>query len=400
MGNVVVPGSGRFPATTDIVVIGAGIAGAATAFFATQAGLSTIVVERREQPGLLATAVSSECVREQWHQPHNIGMMRESLDMLERFADLIGIPGYDIGLRQQGYLFLTAEARRARQFETLVATQRQHGLASVELLDGREVRRRHPWVAPGVIAGRYNRRDGWLAVHEMLWGFIKASAADFFVKTMVTAIETDRGGVRAVLTDRGPIATRRAVIAAGPFAGQVAALAGLDLPLTNVRRQEVRIARAGICPPNGPMVVDDDNHVYWRPDGPAALLGGGEDDNRPGPPLERVPADWEFPAVVLDKAARLTPFWAAAAETLKDDEVFVNAGQYSFVVDRCPLIGPTPVRGLYLNAAYDGHGIMGAPAGSRLLVDLITGRLSPGDNPFALERLVSGKHLPVEEAVL
>jgi len=88
------------------------------------------------------------------------------------------------------------------------------------------------------------------------------------------------------------------------------------------------------------------------------------------------------------------------ADTLRADEVFVNAGQYSYVKDRCPVIGATPQPGLFLNAAYDGHGIMGAPAGSRLLIDLITGRVAPGDNRFALERLSTGQELDVEDAVL
>jgi sarcosine oxidase, subunit beta len=400
MGVIAVPEPGRFPARADIVVIGAGIVGAATAFFATRAGLSPIVVEKREEPGMLATAVSSECVREQWTQPHNIDMMRESLDMIEHFADLVKLPGYDIGLHQQGYLFVTAETQRARRFEKLVDFQHRHGLAGVELFDGAEVRRRFPWLAPDVLAGRYNRRDGWLAVHEMLWGFIKGSGADYYLQTRVTAIETDSRGVCAIVTDRGRIATRRAVIAAGPFAGKVARLAGINLPLLNIRRQEVRLARHGVCPPDAPMVVDDDNHGYWRPDGPAALLGGGEKAEQPQEPLEHVAADWEFPAFALENAMRLSPFWAGVAETLKAEEVFVNSGQYSYVADRCPVIGQTPVPGLYLNAAYDGHGVMGAPAGSRLLVDLVTRRVPAHDNCFPLDRLASGRHLSVEEAIL
>ncbi len=400
MGNVVDPDNGALPASADLVVIGAGIVGAATAFFASRAGLATLVIERREQPGMLATAASSECVREQWLQPHNIAMMRESLETIENFAALIGIPGYEISLRQQGYLFVTAIRRRALAFERVAARQHAAGLAHVVLLDGAEVHRRFPWLTRRVLAGRFSQRDGWLAVHEMLWGFIKGSQAEFHVKTTVIGIERDAHGVCAVVTDRGRIATRRVVVAAGPFAGRVAALAGVDLPLLNVRRQEVRIARSGICPAIAPMTVDDDTHVYWRPDGPAALVGGGETDNTPAEPLENVPRDWMWPAILLDNAARLAPFWRKAAETLKMEEVIINAGQYSYVADRCPVIDPTPVAGLYLNAAYDGHGIMGAPAGSRLLVDLICRHVPESKNPFALARLFSGRPLDIEEAIL
>lgn len=398
MGKVVVDGS--LPARADLVIVGAGIIGAATAFYAARAGMHAVVLEKREQPGMLTTAVSSECVREQWRQPHNIAMMRESMDIIERFADVVGLPGCDIALRQQGYLYLTAEPARVPVFARLVDLQREHGLVAVELLDGPAVRRRYPWLAPDVLAARFNARDGWLAVHELLWGFIKGSAATFYMETPVTAIETDRRGVTAVVTGRGRISTRRVVVAAGPFAGHVAALAGVLLPLVNERHQETRLSRPGVCPPDAPMVIDEDTRVYWRPDGPAALLGGGEEHGTPGAATEHVPADWEFPALTLEKAMRLSPFWGDVCETLRADEVFVNAGQYSFVADRCPVIGATPVPGLFLNAAYDGHGIMGAPAGSRMLLDLITGRLPAAQNPFALDRLSAGRGLAVEDAIL
>lgn len=400
MGRVIVPEPNQFPAQADLVVVGAGIVGAATAFFASQAGLKTIVVERREQPGMLATAASSESVREQWMQPHNIQMMRESMDMLERIAEVVGVPGLDIGLRQQGYLFLTAEAEGARQFEHLVERQHHFCLQGVQLLDGNEVRRRFPWVDRTVVAGRFNQRDGWLAVHELLWGFIKGSQATIYVQTAVTGIESGPRGVTAVMTDRGVIRTRRVVIAAGPFAGRVAAMAGVRLPLLNVRRQEVRLAQRDLCPATAPMVIDDDTHAYWRPDGRGTLLGGGETDDVAEEPSERVPADWDFPAAVLEKATHLSPFWADVADTLKSEHIHINAGQYSYVQDRCPVIGETPLRGLFLNAAYDGHGIMGAPAGSRLLVDLIRGHVPAKDNPFALQRFESGHQLEVEGAIL
>lgn len=400
MAHMIVPEQGHVPGQADVVIAGAGIVGVATAFFAARAGLSAVMVEKLEAPGMLATAVSSECVREQWSQAHNISMMHESLDMIEHFGDLVGIPGYDIGLHQQGYLYLTASAQRAHKFEALIARQQRLGLSGVELLSGADVRRRFPWTSEQVVAARFNQRDGWLAVHEMLWGLLKATDATLLLETAVSGIETDANGVCAVVTDRGTIRARRVVDAAGPFAGRLASLAGVELPLMNVRRQEVRLSRHDVCPAQAPMVVDDDTHVYWRPDGPAALLGGGEKDDQPGEPLEHVPTDWDFPADVLEGATRLSPFWADVTDKLKGEEVFVNAGQYSYVADRCPVIGPTPVEGFYVNCAYDGHGIMGALPGARLLVDLMIGHAANSANPFALDRLSSGHPLQIEDAVL
>lgn len=107
----------------------------------------------------------------------------------------------------------------------------------------------------------------------------------------------------------------------------------------------------------------------------------------PSEPMERVPADWTFPAVVLDGAARLTPFWDKVAQTLARDRVFLSAGQYTCTPDHKPAIGPCrEVPGLYVNGGYSGHGIMASPGGARLIVQLILDPTASADNPFRCER--------------
>jgi glycine/D-amino acid oxidase-like deaminating enzyme len=103
--------------------------------------------------------------------------------------------------------------------------------------------------------------------------------------------------------------------------------------------------------------------------------------------MEMVPTDWTFPAVVLDGAARLVPFWAQVAEKLTRDNVFLSAGQYTCTPDNKPIIGPySCVPGLYFNLGYAGHGIMASPGGARLLVDLILDPAANADNLFRYER--------------
>ena len=72
----------------------------------------------------------------------------------------------------------------------------------------------------------------------------------------------------------------------------------------------------------------------------------------------------------------------------------MQAGHYTMTPDRQPLIGPSTVPGLFVNAGYSGRGVMGGPAGSRILVDVLTGKLEAGANPFRLDReLVERQHL-------
>jgi sarcosine oxidase subunit beta len=97
--------------------------------------------------------------------------------------------------------------------------------------------------------------------------------------------------------------------------------------------------------------------------------------------------DWTFPALALDAVARFSPFWVEVAATLTHSNVTVEAGQYDMTPDAKPLIGAAGrIEGLFLNAGYSGHGVMGAPAGGRMVVDAMLGRLGDEENPFSLSR--------------
>src|ERR671939_1368126 len=97
--------SGELPATADVVVIGGGIVGAATAFFAARVGLSAVILEKRPALCTLTTPVSTGAFRLQFDNPEEIALVREGVELFERFAEVADLPGYDLGLRQQGYLF-------------------------------------------------------------------------------------------------------------------------------------------------------------------------------------------------------------------------------------------------------------------------------------------------------
>lgn len=382
MGRIAVPQAGDLPRSADVVIVGGGVTGCATAFYATEAGFDTVVLERRDGLGTLTTAASEECFRAQFDEPENIKMMLESIAVFEDFAAVIRIPGYDIDVHQRGYLFLTAEEDGPELLKKRVQRQRTLGLSDVELLDGDEVRQRFSFVGPTVRAAAFRARDGWLSAHELTYGFAKGSSALFVLRTAAQGIRLDAHGVAAVVTERGEISTRCVVVAAGPFSNVVSSWAGVQLPLTRLRRQKVVLSNVPRVPPDAPMTIDQDTGVYWRPEVGGATLGWALPEE-PSEPMERVPTDWTFPAVVLDGAARLVPFWSQAAETLTRDNVFLTAGQYTCTPDHKPIIGPwRSLLGLFFNVGYSGHGIMASPGGARLLVDLIIDPGADAENPF------------------
>jgi sarcosine oxidase, subunit beta len=386
MGRIIVPSDQAVPRTAELVIIGGGILGAATAFYASRAGLNPVVVEMRDGLATLTTVASEECFRAQFVEPENVAMMKASIDVFEHFAEHTGLPGYDISLRQQGYLFLSERPDGPVTMRRLVERQREAGLHDVELWVEDEVRRHFPWVSEDVTAATWRAGDGWLSAHELTYGFAKASSAIFLLRTEATGIRLDSRGVAGVETSRGFISTRHVVIAAGPFSGQVAGMAGVQLPLTIVRRQKAIIGHDDLIPQGAPMTIDLNSGAYWRPEVGGAALGWAIDED-PTPPAESVPVDWEFAAIVLNQVKRVCPFWQSVIDRLKRQNVFLSAGQYTITPDSKPILGPDPqIAGLHFNLGYSGHGVMGAPEGSRMVIEMLLGQLDAATSPFRVTR--------------
>jgi len=386
MGRIIIPSDTDVPRTADLVIIGGGILGAATAFHATRAGLRTIVIEMRDGLATLTTTASEECFRAQFSEPENVSMMLASIRIFENFAEYIGIPGYDISLHQQGYLFLTDRPDGPITARRTFQRMREAGLNDVELWDENEVRKHFPWVSEDVTAATWRAKDGWLSAHELTYGFAKGSAATFLLRTEAIGVTLDAQGVASVETNRGPISTRRVVIAAGPFSGVVAKMAGVELPLTILRRQKAIIGHDEFIPQNAPMAVDMVTGAYWRPEVGGAALGWAIDED-PSMPSENVPVDWQFAAMVLQQVKRLAPFWEGVIQRLTRDNLFLSAGQYTITPDAKPILGPHPeIAGLFFNLGYSGHGVMASPEGSRMVIDMMIGKLNVEDSPFRFTR--------------
>jgi len=389
MGKIKIPEPADIPATADIVVIGGGIVGCATAFWASRAGLATVLLEKREALCILTTPASAEAVRCQFDERENVEMMKASLDIFEHFDEIIGIPGYNIDFHQQGYLFITSKDNGPQTLKERVRRQHSWSLPDVEYLDGKEARHRFPYLAPIVTAATFRQRDGWLSTQKVTYGFAKGSTARIFLKTEATGFIFDTLGISGVQTNRGPIHARFVVIAAGPFSGKLAELAGVKLPLTIERRQKA-IIRSLLVAQNAPMTIDLDTGAYWHPEPGGGILGWAEAvEEKPSEPLDFVPADMEYPTLAIKGCSRLSQFWKKITETLKREDVVASAGQYTITPDAKPILSPlNEVPGLFFNGGYSGHGIMGAPEGSRRIVEIIMGRLHAEDNPFRRERFV------------
>ena len=390
MGRIFVPSAGTFPTTADAVVIGGGIVGVATAFWLSRAGLDTVLVEMRDGLSTLTTPNSIECFRAQFTEPPMAELALPSIEVFENFAEVAGIPDYDISIRHQGYLFVTDEESQIDELKSAVEKHRQLGVTDSEFLDHDELLARFPYLSDGVVAATFRQQDGWLSTHEATQGFAKGSTARFLLSTKATGIQQDSQGVNAVETTHGTISTRTVVNAAGPFAGVVGRMVGLDLPLEPVRRQKVFISPKPQIPLDAPLTIDLVEDAYWRPETGGAYIAWVDPDEPAGEPAEELPTDWEFTAVVLEKLIRLNPFWEEIADELKGEDVHPSAGQYVYTPDEQPLVGPVPeVPGFYLNCGY-WAGVMLSPEAGRRTARLVTGEMAPEDNLLRPTRYAEG----------
>jgi len=389
MGRIITPNESDF-GKTDSVVIGGGIVGAATAFWLSRTGLDVVLVEMRDGLSTLTTPASAECFRAQFTEPAMVTLAKPSIEMFENFDEVIGIPGYSISIKQQGYLFLTDNAKTVADLKESINQLHQLGVRDAEYLERDEILTRFPFVSPSVLSANFRQRDGWLSCHETTQGFAKGCDARFFINTRATAIQTDENGVWGVETNRGILQTRIVVNAAGPFAGEIGRMVNLDLPLEPVRRQKVFIRTSVEVPRDAPFTIDVDNNSYWRPEPGGVIVGWVNPDEPVSKPSEIVHTDWDFPAVTLEKVKRLTPFFAEVEKNLRQPHINISAGFYVYTPDDQPLIGPVPeVPGFYVNCGY-WAGVMLSPEAGKRIGDLVTGKLDPQDNPLRPTRFKEG----------
>ncbi len=390
MKQIYIPTEDTFPTTADAVVIGGGIVGTATAFWLSRAGLDTVLVEMREGLSTLTTPNSIESFRAQFTEPAMAEIALPSIEIFENFPEVVGIPDINIGIHHQGYLFVTDDPEMLPDVENAVQTHRRLGITDSEYLNGDEVRRRFPYVSERAVAATFRQKDGWLSSHEATQGFARGSSACFLVRTKATGIRQGDQGVSGVETDRGVIATRVVVNAAGPFAGVVGNMLGLEIPIRPVRRQKAYITPRKEIPQDAPLSIDLSRDSYWRPETGGAFIGWVNPNEPDSLPLENVPTDRYFAAQNIEKLLPLFPFWEDIGENLHASDVMVSAGQYVYTPDDQPLIGQvSEMPGFYLNCGY-WAGVMLAPEAGRRIADLVTGKMKPEDNPLRPTRYAEG----------
>ncbi|MEO8424246.1 MAG: FAD-dependent oxidoreductase [Actinomycetota bacterium] len=352
------------PGTADVVVIGGGVVGASTAYHLAAAGVEHVVL--LERADAVATGSTGACAggfRHQFSSRINIELSLASVPMILGFAQEHGLP---LDVVQDGYLFLVRTEREWAEFRTGAELQRSLGV-DAQLLTPEEAAAIAPGIAvDDVVGATFCSDDGIADPAGLTQGYAtlaREAGADLRFGVEVVAIEADDAAVTAVRTGDGAISTPVVVNAAGPWAGTLAATVGVHLPLEPIPRMVVTTGPFPGAPARRTLVIDAATSYYFHKEGDGVLTGMGGRDEHASFSTE---VDRRFiEEELLPTAVRVFPPIERAGVAS------MWAGLYEMTPDRHPIIGESPVRGLFLANGFSGHGFQHAPVVGKLLAELV-----------------------------
>ncbi len=371
--------------TCDVIIIGAGIMGASSAFELAKRGLEVTVVDKG-YVGHGPTGRSSAIVRQHYSNELTARMALHSLRVFQGFEERVGD---ECGFRRTGCVVLV-EARDRAGLEANVALQQQVGIRT-EILSPEALREMMPGLATtGLVAAAHEPESGYADPHLTVNAYAQAArrlGATIFPRTEVTGVRFEGGKVVGVETPGGVLAAPRVVNCAGAWGARVARMAGVEVPIDACRVQVAYFRRPPGHEAPHPVVLDFIHATYFRSEGDDLTLAGlvdpAEADAVVDPDAYDDGLDFDF---VSDVGARLVRRYPAMEQ---GESTGGYASLYAVTPDWHPVIDEVPAgSGFYVCSGFSGHGFKLGPAVGLMVADLVTGASAPVFDPrlFRLDR--------------
>ena len=388
---------------TEVLIAGGAVMGAAVAFWLTRLdpGIRVTVVEPDPGYATSSTALSAAGIRSQFTNPVNVEISRFGIEFIRDFARHTGPAGGvpDLGLRENGYLFLAQTETGALQLENLAAMQRSLG-AATEVLDPAALRARFPWLeTEGVSAGSLGPRDeGFFDNMGLLSGMKNAAraAGARWLTDRVAALERDGDRITAaILAQGGRRPADIFVNCAGPRCAEMLRTVGLNLPVEPRKRTIFVVDAPAARHPEAPLIVDPSG-IWMRPEHGQWLAATVPATDGPCDPADFVPQSelWE------DHVWPLLYQRCAGFEAAK--VVREWAGHYAYnTLDQNAILGRNPqAPNLYHANGFSGHGLQQAPAVGRGVAEQIVhgGWVTLDLSELGVQRVLDGQ--PFAEAAI
>jgi sarcosine oxidase subunit beta len=359
----------------DVIIIGAGSVGAPAAFFFAKAGMRTLVIDRFASVGQGSNKAAIGGIRATHSDPAKIQICLESIEIFSTWEEQCGD---NIEWIAGGYCFVAYREEEERSLKELLKVQSQYGL-NIDWLDRHELLEIVPALNPdGLIGGTFSPEDGSASPMRSALAFYhqaQRNGAVFHFEETVVDILTDHGRAVGVRTDRDTYHAGTVINAAGPWAQDVAAMAGLRVPVTPDSHE------AGISEPVRPflrpMLVDirptensANYYFYQHATGQIVFC------ITPHPPI--VGTDRRETSVFLPQVSRRMVDLVPRLRHLRIRRTW--RGLYPMTPDGFPIVGEAPELAGYIHAVgMCGQGYMLGPGLGSLLVRMVQGNLSESD---------------------
>ena len=417
----------KLPARADVVIIGAGIVGAAAAYYLVKQGVSVVLCEKGRVGGEQSSR-NWGFVRQQGRDPAEIPMIIESLKLWRGLSAEIG---EDVGFKQSGVFYLADDEEQVAAYEDWLEHAKQYQI-DTRLMSRRDIDQRLPGATGHWIAALHTPSDGRAEPSLAAPALARVAGrlgVKIFTQCAVRGMETEAGRVSSVVTELGRIRTDTVLCAAGAWSSLFCARHGIILPQLKVRSSVLRTGPA-------PLVTE---HAIWtrdvafrrRRDGGYTVAHGAATEapivpdtlrwmskfmpafkaerqrlrlrldhrfytelmtprrwNLDGPsPFEETRVMNPMPSqkILGEAAANLRRLFPQ----LKDVEIVETwAGMIDVTPDAVPVIAAVAeLPGFHLATGFSGHGFGIGPGAGKLAAEMLTGAPSTVDmTPFCLER--------------